>query len=335
MSKYSIKFPNDERYFSDQRIFLTTQHITLLENFLKGSLKNCHVSVVNQNQKKCIEEFIDLVKTQFNFDPNIKSNAHYYNSQVVGGYYLDIPFKKVMETEEVNYHNRSLEKTIQLGLYAKNELHKVINQVCVIVFSHLQPSQNNLPYNASYLENPYKYLMDFIKNISFSVPRNFPKSLQEAIVIEDDPFTQYVERTAYAIFIKSTRQDEKEGFFGGASGNKKLGTDLANARTFNSAKLAEKCVKQNHYYIGDNYAIVEIAMRMKKVVTYKKPIEQLDAALAMMEKERIEKFFEENSLEVIETKLNELKTKKSQILDDKAKFTQEGEESGQRRRNKI
>jgi hypothetical protein len=343
MSKYSIKFAQDDRYFSDDYFYITTEQMHLLELLRDGKVdkEHCTTSSLANHEKQCIDKFIALVKTHFSFDANIKS-TQYYNSAVVGGYYFHIPFKKVMETADVNYHGKSLEQTLAAGAFAKDTLQKMATNIYKVI--NRAVSSNNKKSNGyygnqanAYLKNPLPYFNFLKEQINFSVPRNFPKTTDEAIIIEDDEFTQYVERTAYAIFMKASREDATQGYFGASVGMKKLGTDLANARTFNSPKLAEKCAKSNHYYIGDNYAIVEVSMRMKQVVSYKNPIEKLDAALAIIEKERIEKFFEENSLEVIEQKLNELKAKQAQIQDEKAQAKQDFNESTQivRKRNKI
>lgn len=340
MSKYSIKFPQDDRYFSDERIYITNEQITLLEHFTQENLKKCIITPLSQSEIEFVHEFLDVVHDRFEYDKEMKSN-NYWNSAAVGGYYYDVPFKKVMETEEVNYHGKSLEETIEAGIFAKNELSKMTSKLGNLLLTKITQavgSGQSWVGNTTYLDNPYAYLHMLVKNITYSVPRNFPKTVDEAIIVEDDEFTQYVERKAYAIFMKASRNGEKEGFFGGAAGAKKIGCDLANARTFNSAKIAEKYAKQNHYYMDDNYAIVEVSMRMNRVVSYKKPIEKLDAALSMIEKERIEKFFEENSLEVIEAKLNELKLKQAQIIQEKkeAKSDYTNETSlAPKKRNKI
>lgn len=338
MSKYSIKFPQDERYFSDNDFFITTEQMKLLELLKDGELKDYRTRQLTTSEKQHISDFLSLVKNHFIFDQNIKSTP-YYNSLVVGGYHFYIPFKKVMETGEVNYHGRSLEQTIAAGVFAKDTLQDAFSGIFNILSSVMATNNSNNYYGNgqanAYLKNPIAYFNFLKTQLHFSIPRNFPKTVSEAIIVEDDEFTQYVERTAYAIFMKASREDATQGYFGASVGSKKLGTDLANARTFNSAKLAEKCAKQNHYYIGDNYAIVEVSMRMKQVVSYKNPIEKLDAALAIIEKERIEKFFEENSLEVIEQKLNELKAKHSQIQAEKQDNYDNDAIISTKKRNKI
>lgn len=166
----------------------------------------------------------------------------------------------------------------------------------------------------SYQGNNYSYALgnwerySYLNNIKEI--KKFEKDLSKNLFIEIRATTEnsLMDKKAWAIFCQFEYQGEKS--VGYKAKNGELG-DISTARLFDSDKGAKRTASAMGLSESD-YDIIELQVTYKKRcrLTAGFNSQELDEAEAILEKQRIEAFFNDISVDKIEEKLEEVKAKK-------------------------
>lgn len=150
-------------------------------------------------------------------------------------------------------------------------------------------------------------LLSFIRERVFycelpSISYTMPEDMKDWDLVEDNPGARFVQKTCYAVFTGQGQEDT--GFL---VNKLKMGGSISDALLFDSSLLAQRAGKKT----AQQFSVIELQVSIQGVVltegNYKN--NALDAAMSIYEKEKIEKFFEQNDIEKLKAKLAEYEAK--------------------------
>lgn len=178
-------------------------------------------------------------------------------------------------------------------------------------FALLFYDKKNSYYNSDFDE--YKQTQKIEKLISFirqkvfyidlpALAYSMPDSLSDWDLVEDNPGARFVQKTCYAVF---TGQGQEESGF--LVNKLNMGGSISDALLFDSELLAQRAGKK----VTTSFSIVEVQVSIQgiKQVHGNYQNDALDGAMSIYEKEKIEKFFEQNDIENLKLKLAEYEEK--------------------------
>lgn len=166
-------------------------------------------------------------------------------------------------------------------------------------------------YNSDY--NEYKKTKQIEKLISFirqkvffidlpSISYSMPDEKSDWELVEDNPGARFVQKTCYAVF---TGHDTSETGF--LVNKLKLGGSISDALLFDSQLLAQRAGKK----VSQKFSVIEVQVSIQgiKHIEGNYQSNALDGAMSIYEKDKIEKFFEQNDIEKLKQKLAEYEEK--------------------------
>jgi hypothetical protein len=175
------------------------------------------------------------------------------------------------------------------------------------LFYDKKNNYNNHDFDEYEQTHKIEKLISFIRQKVFyidlpTLAYSMPDSVSDWDLVEDNPGARFVQKTCYAVFTGSGKTDS--GFL---VNKLKMGGSISDAVLFDSELLAQRAGKK----VATSFSVVEVQVSIQgiKQIHGHYQNDALDGAMTIYEKERIEKFFEQNDIEKLKLQLAEYEEK--------------------------
>ncbi len=307
MSEFAFQLDNEQKWIGVEDHYFYTD---LSKNFNdvvdKVLAKGGDLPVdVKEHLARSKEDIEKSMKEFLNF-------KHYVNFIGSRGPYTNEQFQTLTTkaATRLNISFISSTSNLQEIINKQKEAVAILSVIKTIVSIHMPLFQVKLSKSEMQGYNSNFYELSRIANSQWQAATlkaldKLEKKLEKGEIkaVERNTENRFIRKTAWAIFQKQS--DEISGFKGK---NGELG-DISIARLFDSDKGANKTARAMSL---TSYDIVEVDVSLKKRMNINPDFadKNLDAALVILEREKIEQFFKEIPLQDIENRLEEEKIKK-------------------------
>jgi hypothetical protein len=300
MMTYYIKHSTENKYLSFGQYTIDSTFIACLEYYLKKSS-----ALFNEKEKQIAQKWVSLYP-KF----SLEKSSYSYVQKIeflgeVDSYHYSIIFP-------VNFNINSNEPSCRLNDSQLKDFQSNLD----LIIDFAKTTEQLKKAIQKYFSKSNARSYDSFEYVMCSLDMPFSKATMKEILYLQSNFnpvevsfsTDYLSKSAYVSYVKESYGEAREGFFSkkNSYGNLIL-SNLSQAKLYDSIDI----LKREIGYL--NGSILEVHVEVKKVITNQDNNPNLEKAVAILEKEKLEKVLESYNDEEIQSTFEKIQKKRNKI----------------------